>query len=323
MVVRSEIETQVFTHLDVPDISFWRTHLPALGPPDLTPAQCHEAATLYCDGTAHRDLAWAKRLVSSQPGVTPYALHYLGLVLTNQPPTHDLGFNMLVTAHELDYVPSTLQLVLLLEASHPLAGRSPSFRPIAPFRSALAKHAALVRAGRDPSALALQAHLLSTKGDRRGAAELFSRAYRAATVTSCSSSSSSAPPSPQQSSPSPSSPPPPPPPRKPRWFLEGTTLLVHGQRLLRDGRAAEAEACARAAALELDQPQAYAALAKIAADEREAAECTLRAAMAGVRSACAGMARAEAEAAAGTIPEAERRMRALMSREWEVLAAAE
>lgn len=312
MVIRSGIETRVFTHSDVPDVSFWRTHVPVIGVQGLTAAQCHEAATLYCDGTSHRNLAWAKRLVASHPLVTPYTLHYLGAILTNDRATHDLGFNMLVTAHELDYIPSTLQLVLLLEAAHPVATRPPSFRPIPPFRSALAKHAALVRAGRDPSALALQAHLLSTKGDQRGAADLFSRAYRAATITTSSSPSPS--PSPASTATQPLS-----PPRKPKWLLEGTTVLVHGQRLLREGRASEAEACARTAALELDQPQGYAALAKIAADGDERAEYTLRAAMAGIRSACQGMARLEAEAAARAGSEAERRMRGLMSREWSVL----
>jgi hypothetical protein len=302
---RSEIESKVFTPSDVPDMSFWRTQLAILGPPDLTPAQCHQAATLYCDGAPRRDLAWAKRLTtSSHPVViTPYTLHYLALALTNHPPTHDLGFNMLVTAHELDYVPSTLQLLLLLEATHPLATRTPSFRPIGPFRSAIARHAALVRAGRDPSALALQAHLLSTKGDNRGAADLYSRAYRAGSPLPSSPSAGGV------------------LPRKARWLLEGTTLLVHGQRLLREGKAAEAEACVRVAAAELDQPQAYAALAKIVADPRERGECALKAAMAGIRSACEGMARGEAEAAKRAGSEEERRMRVLMSREWGVLAA--
>ena len=297
----SELETQVFTSSSVQPPSFFRDKLPIYGPPDLTPAQCHEACTLYCDGTTttKRDLAWSRRLLASHPSLTPYTLHYVGLILATNPPTHDLGLSMLTTAHELDYTPSTLQLVLLLEALHPTSSRPASFRPGPPFASAVAKHAALVRAGRDPSALALHAHLLSTKGDHRGAAEYFSRAYRAGS------------PLPSPSSPS--------PPRKPRWLLEGTTLLVHGQRLLRDGKVAEAEAVVRVAATELDQGQAYAALAQIVADPAEREGYALRAAMAGVRSACRGMAGYEEGRAAGEADEEERRVRGLVAGEWAVL----
>ncbi|KAJ9134245.1 hypothetical protein NKR19_g8725, partial [Coniochaeta hoffmannii] len=110
------------------------------------------------------------------------------------------------------------------------------------------------------------------------------------------------------------------PPRKPRWFLEGTTLLVHGQRLLREGKLAEAEAVVRVAALELDQGQAYAALAKIVADPVEREEFTLKAAMAGIRSACQGMAKYEGgKAEEAGLEEGERRVRAAVAREWAVL----
>ncbi|KAJ9155799.1 hypothetical protein NKR19_g4407, partial [Coniochaeta hoffmannii] len=109
----SEPETQVFTSSFVPPTSFFRDQLPIYGPPDLTPAQCHEVCTLYCDGTTtKRDLPWSKRLLASHPSITPYALHYLGLILANNSPTHDLGVSMLATAHELDYTPSTPWLLL-------------------------------------------------------------------------------------------------------------------------------------------------------------------------------------------------------------------
>jgi hypothetical protein len=220
---------------------------------------------------------------------------------------------MLATAHELDYTPSTLQLVLLQEARYP---GTPSHKLAAPFRSAVSKHAVLVRAGRDPSALALHAHFLSNRGDHRGAADYFSRAYRAGMAlspvptpphSSLSSQSGNAVVTPSA-------------PRRQRWLLEGTTLLVHGQRLLKEGRRAEAEAAVRTAAVELDQAQAYAALAKIVEDRGERDEFTLKAAMAGVRSACEGMARAEGERAIEVgLPEEERRMRALMAKEWAAL----
>lgn len=281
-----------------------RSQLATLGPPDLTLEQCLEAIKLYCDGAPKRDLAWAKRLIN-ETNITPYTLHYLGIMLaypyTN--PTNDLGWNMLVTTHTLDYIPSTLQLILHLEQTNPRASRPKDFRPPAPVRSAIARHQALVRAARDPSALALHAHLLLIAGNKKSAADAFDKAWRVGT-------SITQPPAPAAIT----------LPRKPRWLMEGTCHLVRGQRMLEQGRTAEAEACVRAAALELDQPQAYAALAKVATDPAERAEFALKAAMGGVRSACESMARAEAKAAEEPgLSAAERTTRALMAREWGML----
>ncbi|OIW33874.1 hypothetical protein CONLIGDRAFT_628791 [Coniochaeta ligniaria NRRL 30616] len=297
------MEAQVFTQAYVPGVEFLRTQLASLGPPDLTLDQCLEATRLYCDGAPKRDSVWAKKLIT-ETNITPYTLHYLGIMLaypyTN--PTHDLGWNMLVTAHTLDYVPSTLQLILHLEQTHPQATRPKDFKPPAPVQSAISKHQALVRAARDPSALALQAHLLTTAGNNKAAADTFDKAWRAGT---------SQPQPPPSSSPS---------PRRPRWLLEGTCHLVRGQRLLEQGKAAEAAACVRVAALELDQPQAYAALAKIA-DPAEQAGYTMKAAMSGIRSACEGMARVVARAAEEPgLSAAERKTRTLMAREWGMLS---
>jgi hypothetical protein len=240
-----------------------------------------------------------------ETNITPYTLHYLGIMLAypNTNPTHDLGWNMLVTAHTLDYLPSTLQLILHLEQTNPPASRPKDFKPVAPIRSAMAKHQALVRSARDPSALALQAHLLTSTGNKRAAADMFDKAWRVGT-----------------SLPQPTFPLPGPPPRRPHWLLEGTCHLVHGQRMLEQGRTSEAEACVRVAALELDQPQAYAALAKIVADPAERAEFALKAAMSGIKSACESMARAEAkEAEEPGLSAKERRTRVLMAKEWGML----
>lgn len=218
-------------------------------------------------------------------------------------PTHDLGWNMLVTAHTLDYVPSTLQLILHLEQTNPLGTRPKDFKPNAAIRSAIAKHQILVRTGRDPSALALQGHLLVSTGNKTAAADMFDKAWRVGTSLA-----------------QPTSPPTVPPPRRPRWLLEGTCHLVHGQRMLEQGKRPEAEACVRIAALELDQPQAYAALAKIVADPAERAEFALKAAMSGIKSACESMARAEAkEAEEHGLSAEERRTRVLMAKEWAML----
>ncbi|KAB5570349.1 hypothetical protein GE09DRAFT_704756 [Coniochaeta sp. 2T2.1] len=303
-------ETLVFTASDVPAPSFFASQLPLLGPPDLTVEQCIAATTLYCDGTTTRYPTWAKSLVSSNPTqISPYILHYLALMLIYvnppNPATHDLGWNMLVTAHQLDYTPSTLQLIIHLEATHPLATRPKDFKPPAPVQSAIARHQLLVRQGKDPSALALQANLLLERGNRRSAAEMFAKAYRLGhslpkEVPVGGSNNQ---------------------PRRPRWLLEGATHVVYGKMMLEQGKREEAEAAVRVAAVELDQPQAWAGLAKIAETEEEGAECSLRAAMAGIRSACESMSRMERERALEEgVAEGERRMRGLMAEEWGRLA---
>ncbi|KAB5558366.1 hypothetical protein GE09DRAFT_110474 [Coniochaeta sp. 2T2.1] len=300
-------ETLVFTASDVPAPSFFASQLPLLGPPDLTVEQCIAATTLYCDGTTARSPTWAKSLVSSNPTqISPYILHYLALMLIYvnppNPATHDLGWNMLVTAHQLDYTPSTLQLIIHLEATHPLATRPKEFKPPPPVQSAIARHQLLVRQGKDPSALALQANLLLERGNRKSAAEMFAKAYRLGRDLP-----KEAPVGNQ--------------PRRPRWLLEGATHVVYGKVMLEQGKREEAEAAVRVAAAELDQPQAWAGLAKIAETEEERTECSLRAAMAGIRSACESMSRMAAERALEEgVAEGERRMRGLMAEEWGRLA---
>ena len=238
--------------------------------------------------------------------ITPYVLHYLGLMLIYvnppNPATHDLGWNMLVTAHQLDYNPSTLQLIIHLEATHPLATRPRDFKPPPPVQSALARLQTLVRLGKDPSALALQANLLLEAGNLKSAAELFVKAYRLGRNLP-----KEAPVGNQ--------------PRRPRWLLEGATHVIYGKVVLEQGKKQEAEEAVRVAAQELDQAQAWAGLARIADDPKEREECSLRAAMAGIGSACESMAQRERERALGEgMADGERRMRGLIAEEWERLA---
>jgi hypothetical protein len=223
---------------------------------------------------------------------------------------------MLATAQDLDYAPSTLQLALIhIDSVHKHGARihpdeDHGLRPDTFTSNALSRHQGMVRGGRDASALSLQAHMFYTKNEPSKAADMFDRAWRVGMGSSTGqkgvSSSLHRPPI-----------------RRPRWLFEGTCHIVHAGRLQKQGKADEATAVLRIAALELDMPQAYAGLALLVPNSEEKSEFTLKAAMGGQQSACRRLVREEWEMAADkNLPSAEKKMHQLMAREWQLLAEA-
>lgn len=258
----------------------------------------------------------------------------------NSAPRWRLGTHMLRSASELGYAPSTLTLVRVLTSMSPAMAAKAARSKI--FVEAEGRFQQLLRRGTDPDALTLQGLILARSGGKernRRALEAFARAGEAweasradaegtktpeGTSTTTTTSSSGGGEEVSDADPQVVSLP---PPREPRWEWEISSVLGRAGILEGQGRAGEAAALYRVAALELDSPAGFWNLARLDGGPRDSPErrtYLLKAAISGVTEACRELGALEGMAAArGDLSAAERGEHEKMSREWLRLADGE
>lgn len=288
----------------VPSLDFFEQHLPATGCTDLTASQLHTAAQLFCDGTAVRDVVWAKRLVALSEGkVTPYILHYLAVALHYG--GQEMSLSVLNTAAMLDYTPSVLEMANVyytVTENRPSSKRG-AVPPV--FMASLKKFDALVAAGQNPDALALKAHVLGLQGQKEESGKWYLKARRVG--MGLYPGAYATPPTEPVAQ-----------PRGPRWLQEAECHVQAGRALLGIGKVEEAKAAFAFAAFELDDAVGLAEYAKLMPEEvPERREFLLRAAVSGAPQASAEIGKNELWLAAQEgLTEAERTWHCLVGREW-------
>lgn len=307
-----------------------------LGRTDLTPMQCMEAAQRYVSTATQNESSWRPRLEKDY-GLSPYLLHWLGIVLMsgNTASRWRLGTHMLRSASELGYAPSTLTLVRVFTSmTGANAGRAARSKI---FIEAERRFQQIVTKGADPDALTLQGLIIAKSGgrDRDGRAlEAFERAEKAWEAKAAAGASkkkpadAAAPPQDRGGGGGGEDPGPDevslPAPREPRWEWEISCVLGQAGILQRHGRAAEALALYRVAALELDNPVGFWNLSRLMGGPRDAPErrtYLLKAAISGVADACRELGELEGMAAGREgLPRREREEHEKMSQEWFRLA---
>lgn len=244
-----------------------------------------------------------------------------------------LGTHMLRSASELGYDPSTLTLVRVFTSmSGANAGKAAKSKI---FMEADKRFQQLVSRGADPDALTLQGLILAKSGvkDRnRRALEVFERAGKAweakKTAAGASRHADAAAPTQDGSGGGEEGSDPEevslPTPREPRWEWEISCVLGQAGILQRQGRASEALALYRVAALELDNPVGFWNLSQLMGGPRDSPErrtYLLKAAISGVTDACRELGELERMAAGREgLPRQKREEHEKMSQEWFRLA---
>ncbi|KUI59561.1 hypothetical protein VP1G_06785 [Cytospora mali] len=352
--VQEEPPRWIFSPADVPPLPEWIHGLESLNNSELSPMQCMEAAQRYVSTATQYESSWRPRLEKDY-GLSPYLLHWLGIVLmsANTAPRWRLGTHMLRSASELGYTPSTLTLVRIFTSmSGDMAAKAAKSKI---YIEADKRFQQLLNKGTDPDALTLQGLILAKSGGKdrsRRALEAFERAEKAWEVragaegskpadsgeTSSSSSSSSS--SSQDTSggtpnsvsaraegPGAEEEVSLPPPREPRWEWEISSVLGRAGILQKQGRADEAVALYRLAALELDNPTGFWNLAQLVEGPRDSPErrtYLLKAATSGITAACRELGALEKMVAEREgLSREKREEREKMSREWFRLADGE
>ncbi|KUI64731.1 hypothetical protein VM1G_00245 [Cytospora mali] len=348
--VQGEPPRWIFSPADVPPLPEWIHGLESLNNSELSPMQCMEAAQRYVSTATQYESSWRPRLEKDY-GLSPYLLHWLGIVLmsANTAPRWRLGTHMLRSASELGYAPSTLTLVRVFTSmSGDMAAKAAKSKI---YMEADKRFQQLLNKGADPDALTLQGLILAKSGGKdrsMRALEAFERAEKAWEVRAGAegskpadsgeiSSSSSSPPhdtsggNPNGVSGGAEGPDAEevslPPPREPRWEWEVSSVLGRAGILQKQGRAGEAVALYRVAALELDSPAGFWNLAQLAGGPRDSPErrtYLLKAATSGVTDACRELGALEKMVAGREgLSKEKREEREKMSREWFRLADGE